>query len=239
MLHLVYLSCGVISLNWACSSCRKVKKCLFLQMWDNITLSQLSVSQSVTVDLQFAPTPSHPLLLLSPAMVSATLLNPSKNRLFLHCTNVVSLLQSTHSIGFPCSGSLVWALIKALDKLRMYLGVISNSSEGWYDPVMTSGDTVITRSSGESKSAVTLKDWRIIYLRSVQFTLFSGNVSHLLSPVKKMSKSHVIYMFLPFMWKWGLLDFQQFCSTEFTISVSPCIYLIPGIIKYFQSIKHI
>lgn len=73
---------------------------------------------------------SHPIVcaLPFPVMVSATLPNHSKNRLFLHCTNIVSLLQSTHSTGSPCTGSLAWALIKAMDRLRVYLGVMSNSS---------------------------------------------------------------------------------------------------------------
>lgn len=47
--------------------------------------------------------PFHPTLSTPPfpAMVSALLLNPSKNRLFLHCTNVVSLLQPKRSTGSP------------------------------------------------------------------------------------------------------------------------------------------
>lgn len=58
---------------------------------------------------QFAPTPSvhpywsHPILSASPvpAVVFALLLYPSKNSLFLHCTNVVSLVQPRSSAGSP------------------------------------------------------------------------------------------------------------------------------------------
>lgn len=81
-------------------------------------------------------------------MVLAPKLNPSKNRLFLHCTNVVSLLQPRRSAGSPSTGWTVWVLFTTLDGLSVYLGVISDSTEGWYDPTMTSGDALITVDSG-------------------------------------------------------------------------------------------
>lgn len=121
-------------------------------------------------------------------MVSALLLNPSKNRLFLHCTNVVSLLQPRRLTGSPCTGWLLWALITALDGLSVYLGVISNSSEGWYDPMMTSGDMLITVHSWDRHmSAVTLNEWRRIYLWScsVYFVSTVGSESNLLEAVEK------------------------------------------------------
>lgn len=132
--------------------------------------------------------PSHPILSAPPfpAMVSALLLNPSKNRLFLHCTNVVSLLQPRRSTGSPCTGWLVGALITAKDGLSVYLGVISNSSEGWYDPTMTSGDTLITVGSGEN--ACLLLHWmneEEFNLDPVQCSLLLGSVSNLLLAVEK------------------------------------------------------
>lgn len=51
---------------------------------------------------------------------------------------ILSLLQPRHSTSSHLAVWLVWLLITALHGPSVYLGVISDSSEGWYDLLMTS-----------------------------------------------------------------------------------------------------
>lgn len=98
----------------------------------------------------FASTPpAHPALRTppSPATLSALLLNPSKNRLFLQCSNTVTIPAKALN-WLLC---IPWTLITLLKGLSTDQGVISNSLEGWYDLMMTYGGMLITISSSEGR----------------------------------------------------------------------------------------
>lgn len=162
-------------------------------------------------------------------MVSALLLNPSKNRLFLQCTNIVSLLQPRHSTGSPCTGWLVWALITALNGLSIYLGVISNSSEGRYDLMMTSGDMLITVGSGGNTCLQLHRMSEEFNFRSgfrqIQFIIRSWEFHIFSLKCFRFCPGSIYFKVLAFFMKWRLTVISHFPpSLRFYIfnNMSPC-----------------
>lgn len=83
----------------------------------------------------------------SPATLTALLLNLSKNRLFLQCSNTVTVPAKALN-WLLC---IPWTLITMLKGLSTDQGVISNSLEGRYDLMTTHGGMLITISSSDGR----------------------------------------------------------------------------------------
>lgn len=69
---------------------------------------------------------------------------------------IMSLLQPRHSTSYHRAVWRVWLIITALHGPSVYLRVISDSSVGWYDLLMTSSDTNYCRVRVEH-TAITLR----------------------------------------------------------------------------------
>lgn len=149
-----------------------------------VTVSRCSdANPAACTNNAFATTPpAHPVLCTPPSQATllVLLLNSSKNRLLLQCSNTVTAPAKT----------LKWllcilpTLITPLKGLSTDQGVISDSLEGWYDLMMTYGGMLITISSSQGRvdgwwwghmSAIRAYRWNVwLHILFIVFLLDSG-----------------------------------------------------------------